>query len=244
MNLKNIKLLLEYDGTSFAGWQVQPGQRTVQGVLEEALQKITGDRVALTGSGRTDAGVHASGQVANFRTERDIPLKAFNQGMNAILPGDVAVLAAEEAEPDFHARFGAKSRRYRYQIVTRRSPLLERYAWRMTYPVKFGVMPELCQVISGKHDFTAFASAQAEVENFNVHVTHAEWRDLGGVLSFEIRADRFLHNMVRILVGTMVDAARGQIEPGSVREILESRDRSRAGKTAPACGLCLVKVEY
>jgi tRNA pseudouridine38-40 synthase len=242
--MRNIKLLLEYDGTSFAGWQVQPGQRTVQGVLEEALSKITGDKVSLTGSGRTDAGVHASGQVANFRTERDIPLKAFNEGMNAILPGDVAVLSAEEAEPDFHARFGARSRMYRYQIVTRRSPLLERYAWRMTYPIKFGIMQELCQVIIGKHDFTAFASAQAEVENFNVDVAYAEWRSLGGVLSFEIRADRFLHNMVRIIVGTMIDTARGHLKPDDMKKILESRDRTLAGKTAPACGLCLVKVEY
>lgn len=242
--MRNIKLLLEYDGTAFAGWQVQPEQRTVQGVLESALSQMTGEKVSLTGSGRTDAGVHASGQVANFRTEKDIPLKAFNEGLNAVLPRDIAVLKAEETDPEFHSRFGAKSRLYRYQIITRRSPLLERYAWRILYPLNRDVLPELCNLILGPHDFTAFASAQAEVDNFNVNVARAGWKDYGGVLSFEILADRFLHNMVRILVGTMIDTARGRLKPEDMARILESKDRTLAGKTAPACGLCLVKVEY
>ena len=242
--MRNIKLLLEYDGTAFAGWQVQPEQRTVQGVLESALSQMTGEKVSLIGSGRTDAGVHASGQVANFKTDKDIPLKAFNEGLNAVLPKDVAVLKAEEADPDFHSRFDATSRLYRYQIITRRSPLLERYAWRILYPLNRDALPELCNVILGKHDFTAFASAQAEVDNFTVNVARTGWKDYGGVLSFEILADRFLHNMVRIIVGTMIDTARGHLKPEDMKRILESRDRTLAGKTAPACGLCLVKVEY
>jgi tRNA pseudouridine38-40 synthase len=242
--LRNIKLLLEYEGTAFAGWQVQPEQRTVQGVLESALSKMTGEKVTLIGSGRTDAGVHASGQVANFKTEADIPLKAFNEGLNSLLPRDVAVLKAEEADQDFHSRFGATSRLYRYQIITRRSPLLERYAWRIIYHLDREVLPELCPAILGQHDFTAFASAQAEVDNFTVNVARAGWRDYGGVLSFEIMADRFLHNMVRILVGTMIDVARGHLKAEDMARILGSRDRTLAGKTAPACGLCLVKVEY
>jgi tRNA pseudouridine38-40 synthase len=242
--MRNIKLLLEYDGTAFAGWQVQPEQRTVQGVLESALSQMIGEKVSLTGSGRTDAGVHASGQVANFRTGTDIPLKAFNEGLNALLPKDVAVLHAEEADPEFHSRFGAKSRLYRYQIITRRSPLLERYSWRILYSLNREVLPGLCNVVLGPHDFTAFASAQAEVDNFNVTVARVGWKDYGGVLSFEILADRFLHNMVRIIVGTMIDVARGHLMPEDMARILESKDRTQAGKTAPACGLCLVKVEY
>ncbi|MDP2808378.1 MAG: tRNA pseudouridine(38-40) synthase TruA [bacterium] len=242
--MRNIKLLLEYDGTAFAGWQVQPEQRTVQGVLESALCKMTGEKVALIGSGRTDAGVHASGQVANFKTETDIPLKAFSLGLNAILPKDVAVLKSEETDPEFNSRFAARSRSYRYQIITRRSPLLERYAWRIIYPLNRDVLPKLCNVIQGKHDFTAFASAQAEVDNFTVNVARAGWKDFGGVLSFEILADRFLHNMVRIIVGTMIDTARGHLKPEDMKRILEAKDRTLAGKTAPACGLCLVRVEY
>ncbi|MBI4727328.1 tRNA pseudouridine(38-40) synthase TruA [candidate division TA06 bacterium] len=242
--LRNIKLLLEYDGTAFAGWQVQPEQRTVQGVLEPALSRMTGEKVSLLGSGRTDAGVHASGQVANFRTETDIPLKAFCLGLNAIIPDDVAVLKTEEADPGFNSRFDARSRSYRYQIITRRSPLNERFAWAITYPIDQNILPGLCQIILGRHDFTSFASAQAEVNNFLVEVTMAEWTLSEGSLVFQIEANRFLHNMVRIIVGSMIDAARGHLKPEDLKKILEAKDRTLAGKTAPACGLCLVKVEY
>jgi len=242
--LRNIKLNIEYDGTDFAGWQIQPGQRTVQGLLEDKLSSMLEEKISVLGSGRTDAGVHAAGQMANFKTSRDIPLKAFDEGLNSLLPRDVAIIKAEETAENFHARFDAKSRRYRYQIIFRRSPLRERYAWRMTYKVNPAVLQTLAAQTLGQHDFTSFASAQAEVNNFICQVEQAEWRFDDERWTFEIKANRFLHNMVRILVGTMIDMARGQMDHNDFEKILAARDRTLAGKTAPACGLCLMEVLY
>ncbi len=241
---RNIRLTLEYDGTSFSGWQVQPGRRTVQGVLEERLSELLGEKIAVIGSGRTDAGVHALGQVANFKAVSGIPLKAFREGLNRLLPRDVAVLRAEEAGERFHARFDAGKRLYRYHIVTARSPVRERFAWFARYDLDFGVLDKTAGKIVGRHDFTSFSSAQAEVESFVVEVNKARWKRSGDMLTFEIEADRFLHNMVRILVGTMVDMARGKIDPKSFADILRSKDRKKAGRTAPPQGLFLVKVIY
>lgn len=242
--MRNIKLTIEYDGTDFAGWQLQPGQRTVQGLLEEKLSSMLEENISILGSGRTDAGVHAAGQVANFKTSRDIPLKAFDEGLNSLLPRDVAILKAEEAAENFHARFDARSRRYRYQIVFQRSPLRERYAWRMTYKADPAVLQILAGQILGQHDFTSFSSAQAEVNNFICLIEKAEWNFDHEVWTFEIKANRFLHNMVRILVGTMIDMARGQMDHNDFEKILTAKDRTLAGKTAPACGLCLMEVLY
>lgn len=242
--MRNIKLNIEYDGTDFAGWQIQPGQRTVQGLLEEKLRGMLEEKISVLCSGRTDAGVHAAGQVANFKTSRDIPLKAFEEGLNSLLPRDVAIIKAEEAAEDFHARFDAKSRRYRYQIVFRRSPLRERYAWRMTYKADPAVLQTLAGQMLGQHDFTSFASAQAEVNNFICHVEKAEWAFANDMWTFEIKANRFLHNMVRILIGTMIDMSRGQMDHNDFGKIMTAKDRTLAGKTAPACGLCLMEVLY
>ena len=173
--MRNIRLTIEYDGTAFAGWQYQPGRRTVQGLLEEKLGEITSEKVSLVGSGRTDAGVHALGQVASFKTSSRAPLKAFREGLNRLLPGDVAILKATEVPERFHARFDAKSRRYRYQIVTLRSPVRERFAWRMTYDVDFEILRKTAIKITGKHDFTSFCAAGAEVENFMVDEKKARW---------------------------------------------------------------------
>ncbi len=242
--LRNIRLLLEYDGTGFSGWQFQPGRRTVQGVLQEKLGLLLKERVAVVGSGRTDAGVHALGQVANFKTKSQIPLQAFYLGLNRLLPGDVVVLEAAEAEPDFHARFDARRRRYRYQIITQRSPLRERFSWYIRYNLDFEVLQTLGRQILGSHDFTSFSSAQSEAENPMVEVFRADWRRSKDTVVFEIEADRFLHHMVRVLVGTMVDMARGKMDPDSFGDILRAKDRKRAGRTAPPQGLFLVKVTY
>lgn len=242
--MRNIRLTLEYDGTAFSGWQFQPGRRTVQGVLEEKLSALLKERVPVIGSGRTDAGVHALGQAANFKTGRDVPLKAFREGLNRLLPNDVAVLKASEASAGFHARFDAKRRLYRFQIITARSPVRERFAWYVKYGLDFGVLERTAGKILGRHDFTSFSSSQAEVENYTVDVRKAKWRAKGDTLTFEIEADRFLHNMVRILVGTMVDMARGKMDPGSFTDILKAKDRKRAGRTAPPQGLFLVRVAY
>lgn len=242
--MRNIKLTIEYDGTDFAGWQFQPGQRTVQGLLEENLSSMLEEKISVLGSGRTDAGVHAAGQVANFKTSREIPLKAFDEGLNSLLPRDVAVLKAEEAAENFHARFDAKTRRYRYQIIFRRSPLRERYAWRMLYKADPAILQDLAAQILGQHDFTSFSSTQAEVNNFICQIEKAEWTFTEDMWIFEVKANRFLHNMVRILVGTMIDKARGQMDHNEFQKILTAKDRTMAGKTAPACGLCLMEVTY
>lgn len=242
--LRNIRLKLEYDGTAFSGWQYQPNRRTVQGVVEEKLEELLKERVTLVGAGRTDAGVHALGQVANFKTSRGLPLDAFSQGLNRLLPSDVAVLEAREMELDFHARFDAKKRYYRYQLITQRSPIRERFAWYVKYRLDVGILRKLAGKIIGRHDFTSFSSSQAEVQNFLVNVSRAGWKQKGDALTFEIEADRFLHNMVRILVGTMVDMARGRLDPQIFTEILSARDRRRAGRTAPPWGLFLVRVSY
>ncbi len=242
--MRNIKLTIEYDGTDFAGWQFQPGQRTVQGLLEAKLSSMLEEKISILGSGRTDAGVHAVGQVANFKTSRDIPLRAFEDGLNSLLPHDAAVIKAEEAAEKFHARFDAKSRRYRYQIIFRRSPLKERFAWRMLYKADPAILQYLAAQISGQHDFTSFSSTQAEVNNFICLIEKAGWTFTDDMWTFEIKANRFLHNMVRILVGTMIDMARGQMDHNDFEKILTVKDRTLAGKTAPACGLCLMEVLY
>ena len=242
--MQNIKLVIEYDGTAFSGWQVQPGKRTVQGVLEQKLSAMLGERIALTGSGRTDAGVHAAGQVANFRTGRVLPLAAYTLGLNGELPGDVAVRSAEPVPEGFHARFDARARLYRYSIVTERSPLRERYAWRMTHRIDHAVLRDLAARIVGKRDLRALACARAETDNFTVDVRQSEWKIEPGRYTYLIKADRFLRNLVRILVGTMVDMARGKIDPAGFDAILASKDRTRAGKTAPPQGLCLMEVSY
>jgi tRNA pseudouridine38-40 synthase len=242
--VRNIKLIIEYDGTDFSGWQVQPGQRTVQGVLEQELSGMLEGPVALHGSGRTDAGVHAKGQVANFLTEKGLPLQAFTLGLNSVLPRDVAVRSAEEMPEVFHARFDAQARLYHYHIITERSPLEERHAWRMTYQADPAILHAVAAKVAGKHDFQALTCAQAETDNYVVDVQQSEWKIEPGRYTYVIKADRFLHNLVRILVGTMVDMARGKIDPKEFDAILASKDRAKAGKTAPPQGLCLMEVYY
>lgn len=242
--MQNIKLVIEYDGTGFSGWQVQPGKRTVQGVLEQKLTAMLGGPAAVHGSGRTDAGVHARAQVANVRTERQLPLQAYVAGLNAELPPDVAVRSAEIVPGTFHARFDAKARRYHYSIITGRSPLRERYAWRMTYRVDPAVLHAVAARIIGKRDLRALTCTQAETDNFAVDVQRSEWLVEEDRFIYVIKADRFLHNLVRILVGTMVDMARGKIDPAEFEGILGSRDRTQAGRTAPPQGLCLEEVYY
>ncbi|MDI6739737.1 MAG: tRNA pseudouridine(38-40) synthase TruA [Candidatus Edwardsbacteria bacterium] len=242
--MRNIKLTIEYDGTSFSGWQVQPGKRTVQGVLEQKLSEMLEGPVTLHGSGRTDAGVHAKGQAANFKTDKTIPVQAFTKGLNAILPRDIAIHDAEEMPEAFQARFDATARMYRYRIVTERSPLAERYAWRMTYQVDTAILHDVAGKLIGKQDLEAFTCSQAEIDNFVVDVRHSEWKIGDGQYTYVIKADRFLHNLVRILVGTMVDMARGKIDPAAFDAIMRSKDRTKAGKTAPPQGLCLMEVFY
>lgn len=244
---RNIRLLLEYDGTGYHGWQRQADAATIQQTLEEALERLTGEKVALIGSGRTDAGVHARGQVANFRTHSVIPFRAFHQGLNSLLPKDIAVLEAAEAEPSFHARKSAQAKTYEYRILNRDnpSPLNRHYAWWIDRPLDLPAMAAAARVLPGEHDFTAFRASGSDNLNPVRRVLAAEWGGApGGWLTFTITATGFLRGMVRSLVGTMAEAGRGKAPPTILAELLGSGARHQAGPTAPPQGLYLVEVFY
>ena len=245
--VRNIRLLLEYDGTRYHGWQRQKNALSLQEVLEQALGRLTGETVKLLGSGRTDAGVHALGQVANFLTGSAIPLKAFHAGLNSLLPRDIAVLEAAAAPPDFHARKSARAKTYEYRILNRpnRSPLHHHYGWWISRPLAFAAMVRAAAALPGEHDFSAFQASGSDIKNPVRRVLAAQWQTHpGGWLRFTITANGFLRGMVRSLVGTMVEVGKGKAPPEKLKELLQSGERSQAGPTAPPQGLYLVKVEY
>ena len=254
---RNLKLTLAYDGSDFFGWQVQPGKPTVQGVLAEAFVKVTGGSAAgegglPQGSGRTDAGVHALGQVATMRTASPIPAENLVVALNDVLPKSVRVLRVEEVSEDFHARRSAKAKTYRYRIWRGGicPPFLAPYVTHHPYPLDERAMAEAAGVVVGEHDFTSFAAVDAEKgrdeeTRSNVRTVFSSvFRREGEELVYEIRGSGFLHHMVRNLVGTFLLVGKGTLAPPDVRAILEKKSRSAAGATAPAEGLYLVSVEY
>ena len=249
--MRNLKLLLAYDGTEFSGWQIQPEAATIQGTLSSAIGRLTGEKVLLQGSGRTDAGVHALGQVATFVTESPIPTENFVVALNDILPPAIRVLEAAEVAPEFHPRKSARAKHYRYRIYRSAicPPLLARYVWHYPYPLKEAAMQQAATSILGEHDFTSFAAVDPErrrdEEISNVRrIFCSSWERQGDEFVYTVRANGFLHHMVRNLVGTFVLAGKGTIKPSDMFHILEARSRSAAGATAPATGLYLVSVGY
>ncbi|RKY59909.1 MAG: tRNA pseudouridine(38-40) synthase TruA [Candidatus Latescibacterota bacterium] len=242
--MRNLKLTLEYDGTNFSGWQVQKEGRTVQGVLEEVLGRLLGERIRVVGAGRTDAGVHALGQVANFRTENPMPTERIERALDGLLPDDLAVREVAEVPPDFHARFSAKARRYRYNIYLRRRAVGRQYGWFVPYELDLRRMEKAAGAILGEHDFRAFCIASSAPKRPVCKVTEAGWSVGDGEVHFEVVADRFLHSMVRLLVGTMVEIGRGKLPVDAVEKALASGDRAFVGPSAPPCGLFLMEVMY
>ena len=244
--MRKLKLTVQYDGTDFAGFQRQPSAVTVQGVLEEALGRCLGHPVSLAAASRTDAGVHALGQVACLQTEVPIPLEAAPVAFTSALPSSVAVVEAEEVGPAFHPRHDAKGKQYVYRIVSRRvrSPFLGRYAWCVTYPLCAEAMQAAAEHIIGRHDFRSFCAAGAQTQDFVREVTRLDIAREGDLLEVRIEADGFLYKMVRNIVGTLVEVGRDRIAPERVGQIIAARDRRQAAPTAPPQGLCLVKVSY
>lgn len=250
--MRHIRLVVEYDGTGLCGWQRQANGPTVQGHLEVALGKLLSHEVTVAGASRTDAGVHASGQVASFRTERAIPLHGIRRGLNSLLPEAIAIASATEAAEDFHPRFSATGKHYRYLIFTRaeRSPRWRDRAWHHPQPLDRAAMQEAAAALIGEHDFAAFRAAGCTARSTVRRVDQIEIAEIAGlagepaIVAVDVRGNAFLRHMVRIVVGTLVEVGEGRRPVGQVAEILASKDRTLAGITAPARGLELVSVRY
>jgi tRNA pseudouridine38-40 synthase len=244
--MRNLKLTLAYDGTSFHGWQVQPQLRTIQGELEKALGKLFNHDVAVTGSGRTDAGVHAHGQVANVATERSLDADAVLRGANALLPEDIRVLSVEDVSAEFHARRSARSKTYRYRIWRPPivSPFEVRYVYAFRYPLDASIVDCGTKCFIGIHDFSSFCASATEIEDRTRTIYEARWARSEREWTFEIRGNGFLQYMVRTIVGTLLEVGQGRILPEQLPAIFEARDRRAAGPTAPASGLHLIRVDY
>jgi len=250
--MRNLKIVLAYDGSEFSGWQVQPDAATIQGALASAIGRLTGEKVLLQGSGRTDAGVHALAQVATFATESPIPAQNLVKALNDILPASIRVLEATEAPLAFHARKSAHAKTYHYRIYREAicPPFLARYVWHYPFPLDEDAMLRAAGFVTGEHDFTSFAAADSErgreddsVSNVR-RISASIWERDQEELVYVVRGNGFLHHMVRNLVGTFVLVGKSTLRPGDIANILAARNRSAAGATAPASGLYLESVEY
>lgn len=247
-NERRIKLTLHYDGSNFFGWQVQPNVRTVQAELEAALSRLTNRPTGVIGAGRTDRGVHATGQVASTLVPERWTPEALRKALNAVLPADIWVAAAEEVEPDFHPRFDAVARSYRYRVGTAEeaaSPFRRRWCWPLLEPLDNVILDDLAALLHGEHSFAAFARAGQEERGDRCTIYRARWVPWGDVgVAFEVTANRFLHHMVRYLVGTMVDAARGRRPPEEMAGLLAGAPGLETSPPAPPEGLFMTHVAY
>jgi tRNA pseudouridine38-40 synthase len=251
--MRNIKLAISYDGADFHGWQVQPGLQTVQGALNDATRKITQEKIVVHGASRTDTGVHALGQVAHFKTHSALSAGEIQRAMNALLPPTIRIMGAEEVGPDFHSRWLARGKKYRYRIY--RAPVLPPFEYRRAlhypWPLNEAAMVIAARAFEGEHDFTSFAASSGSEDDdrdrsvvrviYSSEIIRETDRD---EIAYVVRGQSFLRYMVRKIVGTLLEVGKGRVAPDQIAELFKLRDRSRAGATVPAEGLYLVSLEY
>ena len=242
--MKRSILHVEYDGTNYAGYQLQPDQPSIQNELENALEKLYKKRIRVHASGRTDAGVHAAFQIIHFDVLVELKNLNLKAALNTLLPKDIRVIDTAEGSEDFHARFSARERQYRYVISTQTTALDRNRAWQVYQNLDIEIMKKCAELFIGEHDFTSFCSAQAEVDHKRCIIYHSKWEQDGNRLIYRIHGNRFLHSMVRSLVGTMVEAGKGRFSVEDVKNMLESMDRTAGAVTAPPQGLTLMYVKY
>lgn len=244
--MRNIKLIIEYDGKKFGGWQKQPTKLNIQGEIEKAIKELTGEEVSLTASGRTDAGVHALGQVANFKTNSNIEIVKFAIAINSKLKKSIVIKSAEEVDEDFHARYKCKGKKYRYVINNsyQGTAIYRDLEYHIPQKLDISKMKQAIKYFEGKHDFKGFRASGTSSKDSIREIYKAEIKEDNERILIELTGNGFMYNMVRIIAGTIVDVGLGKISPNEIPEILESKDRTRAGKTLPAHGLYLVEVYY
>ena len=243
---RNIKLTIEYDGTSYHGWQSQSNSITVQDIIISAIEKLTAEKCTLLGSSRTDTGVHAIAQIANFKTDSNIPAEKFSLALNSILPKDIVIRQSEEVDLNFHARYSSKGKKYKYLIFNSKFPsaLLRDRAYNLKSKLDVDLMQKAANYFIGTHDFAGFCSTGSSVKTTVRTIHDINVKKLGEQIELEISGDGFLYNMVRIIAGTLVQVGLGKIKADEIPSIISSKDRKKAGKTAPAVGLYLVEVYY
>lgn len=243
--MKNLKVIIQYNGANYCGWQKQPDSLGIQGTIEKAIYEITKEQVKLTGSGRTDAGVHALGQVANFKLESSIPAHKIPSALNAKLPKSISIIACTEVDDEFHSRYSAKGKRYRYLIYNNmyRSPIYKDTSYHVRYDLDFEKMCKEAKHLIGEHDFKGFMSSGSSVNDTVRTIYDITLEKQEDLIILEVEGNGFLYNMVRIIVGTLVDIGRGRINE-SLKDVINSKNRGKCGHTAPAHGLFLKKVDY
>lgn len=244
--MRNIKLIIEYDGKSFNGWQKQPNKLNIQGEIEKAIGEITGEEIDLIASGRTDAGVHSLGQTANFKTNSNIPIEKFPIAINSKLKKSIVVKSAEEVDERFHSRYSVKSKKYRYTINISQygSAIYRDMEYHFPFNLDVQKMQEGAKYFEGEHDFKAFKASGTSSKSSVRTIFKAEVIKNEDRIYIELTGNGFLYNMVRIIAGTLLDVGLEKIKPEEIKDIIESKDRSKAGKTLPPSGLCLIKVNY
>jgi tRNA pseudouridine38-40 synthase len=246
MPMSTVKLVLEYDGTSYAGWQRQPDQLTIQEAIERAIRQVSQATVSIIGAGRTDSGVHARGQVASFRTELDWSASSWMRALNAVLPKDIAVRSSAHMDDSFHAQHDAQGKLYTYRILHRPArPTIDRaFAWHIYKSLNDVAMQQAAATLIGSQDFSSFEGSLTDNTNPICHLQRLDVIRCDDQIFIEVYADRFLKHMVRAIVGTIVEVGLNKRSPNSLTEVLRARDRSAAGQTAPPHGLCLMRVDY